>query len=150
MIPGYVEWVPSIPLTGNGKVDRKALPQPGAAAGGTDATAQPRNDTEHALLALWREVLGVDSIGVHDNFFDLGGQSLKAVRLRARIEDVLNVTVSLRELFAQPTIAELALLVGGAGEPAPPTVAAVDAELAALMDELTPEEIEAQLRKLEN
>jgi aryl carrier-like protein len=92
-------------------------------------------------------VLGLATIGIHDNFFDLGGQSLKAVRLRAKIESALNVSVSLRDLFARPTIAELALVIteAGGGEQA----AVVSPELAELLAGLSPEEIEAQLRELQ-
>jgi amino acid adenylation domain-containing protein/non-ribosomal peptide synthase protein (TIGR01720 family) len=147
MVPGYFEWVQAIPLTANGKVDRGALPKPGAEMAGSRETTAPRNETERTLLGLWREVLGVAEIGVHDNFFDLGGQSLKAVRLRARIESVLNATVSLRDLFARPTIAELASAIAATGV-AEDTAPALSADLAELLEGLTPEEIEAQLRKL--
>jgi amino acid adenylation domain-containing protein/non-ribosomal peptide synthase protein (TIGR01720 family) len=147
MVPSYFEWLAKIPLTANGKIDRKALPRPGAGVEATGETAAPRNPTEQTLLTLWREVLGLATIGIHDNFFDLGGQSLKAVRLRAKIESTLNVSVSLRELFARPTIAELAVAIteAGGGEQA----AAVSPELAELMAGLSPEEIEAQLRELQ-
>lgn len=146
MVPGYIEWLPAIPLTANGKIDRKALPRPGGR--GTDATAAPRDETERALLAMWQDVLGLETMGVNDNFFDLGGHSLKAVRLRAKIEDGFKVSVSLRDLFAHPTIAELAALM----RPAEKAGAGTDeaAELAKLMDGLSPEEIEAQLNRLGN
>ena len=111
-------------------------------------TAAPRNATERTLLELWQEVLGVAHIGIHDNFFDLGGQSLKAVRLRAKIETALNATVSLRDLFARPTIAELAQAIATPDGGEPPA-AGVSADLAELVEGLTPEEIEAQLRKLQ-
>lgn len=146
MVPSNFAWVPAIPLTANGKIDRQALPKPGAGAGGARARTAPRNDTERTLHALWSEVLGVAEIGIDDNFFDLGGQSLKAVRLRAKIESVLNASVSLRDLFARPTIAELAQTIAtseGGGN-----AAALSPDLAELVEGLTPEEIEAQLRKL--
>jgi acyl carrier protein len=147
MVPSYFEWLAKIPLTANGKIDRKALPRPGAGVDAPGEAAAPRNSTEQTLLTLWREVLGLATIGIHDNFFDLGGQSLKAVRLRAKIESTLNVSVSLRDLFARPTIAELAVAIteAGGGEQA----AAVSPELAELMAGLSPEEIEAQLRELQ-
>jgi acyl carrier protein len=147
MIPGYIEWLPAIPLTANGKIDRKALPRPGGGAVSADAVA-PRDATEAALLAMWREVLGIETIGIHDNFFDLGGHSLKAVRLRAKIEDGLTISISLRDLFAHATIAGLAALVGQLGAKAAPATGEA-AELADLMAELSPEELEAQLDKLE-
>lgn len=147
MVPSYFEWLAAIPLTANGKIDRKALPKPGAGVDNAREKVAPRNQTERALLGLWREVLGVAEIGIHDNFFDLGGQSLKAVRLRAKIESVLNATVALRDLFARPTIAELAQAVAASagGESVP---LALSPDLAELVEGLTPEEIEAQLRKL--
>ncbi|HWL15344.1 MAG TPA: amino acid adenylation domain-containing protein [Opitutus sp.] len=148
MVPAYFEWVPTIPLTANGKIDRKALPKPGGSAERSRDTVPPRNATERALLALWQDVLGVATIGIHDNFFDLGGQSLKAVRLRAKIEHALNVTVSLRDLFARPTIAELAQAIAQPETDGTPE-AGLSPDLAALVEGLTPEEIEAQLRKLQ-
>lgn len=147
MVPGYFEWVPAIPLTANGKIDRKALPKPGAGTDSPRETVEPRNATERTLLGLWQEVLGVVKIGIHDNFFDLGGQSLKAVRLRAKIESALNATVSLRDLFARPTIAELAQTIAQAGGDEAPA-AALSPDLAELVEGLSAEEIEAQLRKL--
>jgi amino acid adenylation domain-containing protein/non-ribosomal peptide synthase protein (TIGR01720 family) len=148
MVPSYFEWVAAIPLTANGKIDRKALPRPGAGADGPREATAPRNATEQVLHGLWREVLGLTNIGVHDNFFDLGGQSLKAVRLRAKIESTLNVSVSLRDLFARPTIAELALAIAEAGGGEQSSVS-VSAELAELVEGLSPDEIEAHLRKLQ-
>ena len=146
MVPSYFEWLAKIPLTANGKIDRKALPRPGAGVDAVREAAAPRNAVEQTLLALWREVLGLATIGIHDNFFDLGGQSLKAVRLRAKIESNLNVSVSLRDLFARPTIAELAVAIAEAsgGEQA----AVVSPELAELMAGLSSEELEEQLREL--
>lgn len=147
MVPGYFEWVPKIPLTANGKIDRKALPKPGGRSEVVGEKVAPRNATERTLLELWQEVLGVAAIGIHDNFFDLGGQSLKAVRLRAKIETAFNATVSLRDLFARPTIAELAQAIAPAGG-SEASAPALSPDLAELMEGLTPEEIEAQLRKL--
>ena len=131
----------------SGKIDRKALPRPGAdaRAGAGASTVAPRNPAEQGLVGIWREVLGLEAIGIHDNFFDLGGQSLKAVRLRARIEDHFGVPVALRDIFTQPTIAELAVVLNrlqGGAQPA-------EAALADLVAEMAPEELEAHLRQLE-
>jgi non-ribosomal peptide synthetase component F len=144
MIPAHFEWVEKIPLTANGKIDRKALPQPGATSAGAETGGHlaPRNDVERSLVAIWQEILGTTAVGVRDNFFDLGGQSLKAVRMRGRIEEVFGTSIALRDLFAHPTIDELATLI--------PKPAPQDADLAALIDGLTPEELEAQLKKLQN
>lgn len=147
MIPGHFEWLAEIPLTANGKVDRKALPRPGIAAANRSEGVAPRNRTERILLDLWREVLGLDNIGVHDNFFELGGQSLKAVRLRAKIESSLRISISLKDLFARPTVAELAASIEGlVGQPADESGGD---DLSELMADLAPEELEAQLRKLQ-
>lgn len=148
MVPSYFEWVETIPLTANGKIDRKALPRPGGGGSGPREVTAPRDATERILHGLWQEVLGVTTIGIHDNFFDLGGQSLKAVRLRAKIESTLNVSVSLRDLFARPTIAELALAISAERADETPA-AAVAADLADLVAGLSSEEVEAQLRKLQ-
>lgn len=148
MVPTYFEWVSAIPLTPNGKIDRKALPRPGSGAEAPRVSIAPRNPTEHALLALWHEVLGISNIGIHDNFFDLGGQSLKAVRLRSKIESTLNVALSLRDLFARPTIAELAAAVieAGGGDA---TASKFNSNLEEVMKEFSAEQIEAQLRKFQ-
>ncbi|MGG0792541.1 amino acid adenylation domain-containing protein [Brevibacillus laterosporus] len=108
MIPSYFIQVESMPLTSNGKVDRKALPEPeGNAEKGREYLA-PRNQLEEQLTLIWQAVLGIESIGVRDNFFDLGGHSLKATALVARIHQQLQVEVPLREVFQSPTIEGLA------------------------------------------
>ncbi len=97
----------SLPLTPNGKVDRNALPKPeDASAPGRDHVA-PRTPTEEAVADIWREVLGIESVGVTDDFFDLGGQSLLAVRLIRRIEARFEIDLSVRRLFEDPTVAGL-------------------------------------------
>jgi len=104
MIPTYFIQLDKLPLTANGKIDRKALPEPdGNIVLGTEYEA-PRNSTEEKLVAIWREVLGVEKIGINDNFFELGGHSLKATSLVAKIHKILNVEVPLKEIFTNPTI----------------------------------------------
>ncbi|MDC8758073.1 non-ribosomal peptide synthetase [Janthinobacterium fluminis] len=115
MVPNHFVVLDSLPQTANGKLDYKALPAPAARAGAGRAPATP---LEQSLHAIWCEVLGRADIGVDDSFFDLGGHSLKALRMMARIEQQLAVALSVRQVFDQPTIAQLALLVGqrrGAG-----------------------------------
>lgn len=148
MVPGYIEWLDAIPLTANGKTDRKALPKPGSKAGisRSGASERPLTECERTLQGLWKEVLGVETIGLNDNFFDLGGQSLKAVRLRARIEDVFHLETPLKDIFGHPTIEAMAgwlttLPQAASGQ--------LDDDLATIIDGVTPEELEAQLRKLE-
>jgi amino acid adenylation domain-containing protein len=112
MIPTAWVLLDALPSTPNGKVDLDALPDPAfdrsSQAGELVAAATP---TEHALVAIWREILGVEEIGTTDNFFALGGHSLLAVRLFAQIEDRLGVRLALASLFQSATIAELARMV---------------------------------------
>jgi thioesterase domain-containing protein/acyl carrier protein len=109
MIPAAFVPLESLPLTPNGKVDRKALPSPDGlalASGGEHIT--PRSESEKRLAALWAEVLGREAIGIRNNFFDLGGNSLSAVRLMNRIEREFERTAPLSLLFQNPTIETLA------------------------------------------
>jgi amino acid adenylation domain-containing protein len=102
----------SLPLTASGKVDRRALPQPGPARSGQDAPhVAPRDDLERVLAAVWEELLGVRPIGIEDDFFALGGHSLLAVRLFARMEIVTGRRLPLALIFAAPTVASLAVLL---------------------------------------
>ncbi|MCX4744348.1 amino acid adenylation domain-containing protein [Kitasatospora sp. NBC_01287] len=107
MIPTTYITLDHLPLTPNGKIDRKALPAP-AAQPEASAQVAPRTPTEEAVTAIWREILGVESIGVHDNFFQLGGHSLLATRVTSRIRAALGVDLPVRTLFTAPTPAELA------------------------------------------
>ncbi|MFD6308521.1 amino acid adenylation domain-containing protein, partial [Streptomyces sp. NPDC060223] len=109
MVPSAFVTVDAIPLTRNGKLDRAALPAPDLAGRTTGrAAATP---TEEVLCGLFAEVLGVDRVGTEDSFFHLGGDSLLAMRLIARIRSVLDAEVSIRELFTARTVAELGRLV---------------------------------------
>ncbi|HVS00232.1 MAG TPA: amino acid adenylation domain-containing protein [Thermoanaerobaculia bacterium] len=129
MLPEYMvptAWVvlPALPLTPNGKVDRKALPVPG----GEDKTAgyaAPRTPNEEQLAAIWREVLGVERVGVHDDFFELGGHSLLAHRVLSRLAEETGTELPLAALFQAPTVARLAQKLSEAPDvpveaPAPP------------------------------
>jgi thioester reductase-like protein len=99
-----------LPLMPNGKVDRKALPEPRWARRPDTAGSftAPRTALERELAGIWSEMLGVEPVGAHDNFFDLGGHSLLAMRLVFRLRDVLRVELPLRTIFESPTIADLA------------------------------------------
>jgi amino acid adenylation domain-containing protein len=109
MVPTHVVVLDRFPLTPNGKIDRKALPRPGAERR-TDSSRDtaPFTETEQALARIWEEVLGTDGIGVTENFFDLGGHSLKVTRLVALIEQRLGVTAPLAAVFRCPTVRDLA------------------------------------------
>ncbi|MER5197929.1 non-ribosomal peptide synthetase [Streptomyces sp. NPDC002755] len=116
-LPGYMvpqAWVllDALPLTPNGKVDRKALPGIGEAmSSAAGDTAAPGNDTERALAAIWSEVLGVTGIGVNANFFDIGGHSLRALRVVLKVRDELGVELPVAALLQAATIRRLAALI---------------------------------------
>ena len=105
MVPAQFVFLDSLPLTPNGKVDRKALPAPPQAIVG--AGGPPQTETEKAVAAIWSEFLRMDGIGVEDDFFDLGGQSMTAVGLVARLRGAFDVNIELATLFERPTIAGL-------------------------------------------
>ncbi|HSF39112.1 MAG TPA: non-ribosomal peptide synthase/polyketide synthase [Thermoanaerobaculia bacterium] len=123
MIPSAFVVLPALPLTANGKVERRALLEIRPEAGGGRGYVPPRTPTEEVLAGLWASVLSVERVGIRDNFFDLGGHSLVATRLVARVRQVFGVEVPLRALFEGPTVEELARRVEtGEKESAPPIV----------------------------
>jgi acyl carrier protein len=109
MIPSIYVWLASLPLTANGKLDRRALPTPEQTKPELNGHfAAARNREEHLLATIWAEVLGIERVGIHDNFFELGGNSLSATRVLARLPDEIQARLPLRKIFEAPTIARLA------------------------------------------
>jgi thioesterase domain-containing protein/acyl carrier protein len=108
MTPPFFVILEAMPLTANGKVDLRALPAPVPSLSDGPAHIGPRDRVEIQLAALWQQVLEVPKIGIHDNFFDLGGHSLKAAQLFFLLEQVYGRNLPLATLFQAPTIAELA------------------------------------------
>ncbi|PWI10491.1 non-ribosomal peptide synthetase [Streptomyces sp. NWU339] len=118
MVPSAVVVLDALPLTPQHKVDLRALPAPGGAR--TEEHVEPRTGDERALAAIWADVLGVDAVGVTDDFFDLGGDSLLAARTLTRIREVLGARLSLRDVFTARTVAALAPLAAEPSAAAPP------------------------------
>jgi thioesterase domain-containing protein len=113
MLPAAYVVLKALPLTVNGKVDRKALPAPDPVQSDT-AYVPPRTPTEQILADIWANVLGIGKVGVFDDFFALGGQSLLATQMVSRVKRALGVDLPLRALFEAPTIAALMLKMGHA------------------------------------
>ncbi|HEX7242173.1 MAG TPA: amino acid adenylation domain-containing protein, partial [Longimicrobiaceae bacterium] len=122
MVPGAFVPLEALPLTASGKVDRRALPESGAAEAG-EAYVAPRTPTEEILAGIWADVLRRDRVGAADDFFALGGHSLLATRVVSRVREAFGVELPLRALFEAPTVAALVERVGaGAATQAPPLV----------------------------
>ena len=107
MIPSYLIVLPSFPLNQNGKLDKKALPHPELVTSSKSEHIEARNKFDRQITMIWQEVLRLDKIGIKDNFFDLGGNSLKATRVLSRIHEVFGVKVDLKNLFTDATIEHL-------------------------------------------
>jgi amino acid adenylation domain-containing protein len=114
MVPSAFVVLAALPLTINGKLDRAVLPAPEQGAVLARVFEAPVGPLETAIAAIWQELLGLQQVGRHDQFFELGGHSLLAVQLLSRMRQALGVEVSLRELFAEPSLAGLAAVAGGA------------------------------------
>ncbi len=105
MVPTYITMIDKIPVTPNGKVDRRALPEP--VLDGVKKDSPPRNSMDEELLKLWKSVLKVEGISIDDNFFQLGGHSIKAGMIIGKIYKIFNTKISLKDFFKFPTIREL-------------------------------------------
>ncbi|OSC19486.1 non-ribosomal peptide synthetase, partial [Mycobacterium vulneris] len=112
MVPTHIVVLDEFPMTSSGKLDRKALPAPVFAA---TAFRAPQTETEKIIAGVYAEVLGLDRVGVDDSFFDLGGDSLSAMRLIAAVNTGLDADLSVRAVFEAPTVAQLAPRIGKGG-----------------------------------
>ncbi|WP_186122521.1 non-ribosomal peptide synthetase [Burkholderia gladioli] len=115
MVPAAFVVLDALPLTPNGKVDRRALPEPDDEAFAQAQYEAPQGETEQTIAALWAELLGVERVGRHDNFFALGGHSLLAVQLIERLRQI-GLTLAIRDLFEQPALAALSATLGQSRE----------------------------------
>jgi amino acid adenylation domain-containing protein len=116
MVPTAYLQLEKIPLTPNGKIDRKSLPEPDKDIREQEYVG-PRNATEETLCRLWQEVLRRERVGIHDNFFEIGGHSLLAVQVISRIKQAFTVEMPLSVLFAAPTVARMAEHIAAVNEP---------------------------------
>nr|QEO74861.1 phosphopantetheine-binding domain-containing pro [uncultured bacterium] len=128
MIPGAFVLLDELPLTPNGKVDRKALPAPLTAGPDTGTFVAPRTSVEEIISSIWADVLNISTVGVYDNFFDLGGHSLLLTQVIARVNNLFKTEVPLRVLFERPTVAGLAerVAINSAGEIQRPPLSRVE------------------------
>jgi len=110
LVPSAFVALDELPLTPNGKLDRQALPEPTAAPLDQDYAA-PETETEEVLAAIWAEVLGVDRVGVRDGFFDLGGDSVRSLRITSMVKSAFDVELTPREVLTSVTVAVLAELI---------------------------------------
>ena len=109
MIPATFMTLDEMPLTPSGKVDRRALPAPQQSRPELDKQyAAPRNEIERQIAAIWQEVLKVERVGIHDNFFDLGGHSLLILQMQGKLHERLQSDLSMVEMFKHPTVHSLA------------------------------------------
>ncbi|HTL59970.1 MAG TPA: amino acid adenylation domain-containing protein [Candidatus Limnocylindrales bacterium] len=124
MVPSAFVFLDQLPLTPNGKIDRKALPAPDPDVRKTDRSiVPPRNETEQRLVAVWKEVLRLDSIGISDNFFEIGGHSLLAAQVVGRVRENFGIELPLLALFDAPTISALSEAMAAVGQSVQPSVA---------------------------
>ncbi|MFC1715410.1 AMP-binding protein [Candidatus Poribacteria bacterium] len=112
MVPSAFVVMDAMPLTPGGKLDRKSLPDPGTARPELDtAFIAPRTPEEDTLAGIWSDVLGLDKVGIYDDFFDLGGNSLLATQIISQVVNTFQVRVPLRDLFRSPTVADMAVVL---------------------------------------
>ncbi|UCH93477.1 MAG: amino acid adenylation domain-containing protein, partial [Candidatus Aminicenantes bacterium] len=113
MIPAYFVQIEKIPLTTNGKVDRKALPEPEIKIA-EENHELPKNHIQEKLIEIWQQVLGIEKIGINNNFFEIGGDSIKAIRISARLQNY-GLKMEIKDLFLNPTIKQLSKYIKKTG-----------------------------------
>jgi iturin family lipopeptide synthetase C len=111
MIPAYFVFLNSIPLTANGKLDKKALPDPIEHMQNSTPYQAPGNDIEKKLAVIWQQELGIEKIGINDNFFNIGGDSIKSITLLNAINKAFNTNLKLVNLYQNETIAKFAVIL---------------------------------------
>ncbi|HYH78482.1 MAG TPA: amino acid adenylation domain-containing protein, partial [Longimicrobium sp.] len=126
MVPAAFVRLDAMPLTQNGKLDRKALPSPEGDAFVTRGYEPPVGEAEEALAGIWAELLGVERVGRWDNYFELGGHSLRAVQLISRVRQVMGMDVALGEVFERPVLADFARTLQGGALAALPAIEPAD------------------------
>jgi acyl carrier protein len=116
MIPTALVFLDLLPLTPNGKVDRRALPAPEQSRSELENKfVAPRTSVEEAVAGIWCEVLGLEKVGMRDNFFDLGGHSLLMIRIHRKLQKIIGEDISIITLFQYPTIGSLSNYLSGTG-----------------------------------
>ncbi|MEW6612820.1 MAG: amino acid adenylation domain-containing protein [Pseudomonadota bacterium] len=146
MVPAALVHLDALPLSPNGKVDRKALPAPDATLEARTDFVAPRDAVEQQLAQIWAELLGTGQVGVRDNFFALGGHSLMATQLTARVRAAFQVELPLHKLFEAPTVAGLAETITGLRGQKPDKSGRM-AELMKKLEHLSDDEINALLQE---
>jgi acyl carrier protein len=132
MVPSAFVFLDTLPFTPNGKVDRRALPVPDQRSPELQETmVAPRTAVEETVAGIWVDLLGLQQVSIHNNFFDLGGHSLKAMQVVSRLRGALHVDLPLSALFEAPTVAGLAAVIQKTQ-----TRAAEQADLAYILSEL--------------
>jgi acyl carrier protein len=146
MVPAVFTFLRKLPLTATGKVDRRALPDStNSRPNLMTPYVEPRTTVERELVLIWGEVLSLREIGINDNFFDLGGHSLTAMRVVSRVITQFQLEIPLQSLFQSPTVAEMATLISQNQ-----TKQASDTDLAQMLREveaMTEEEAQRQIAK---
>ena len=138
MIPSTFVFLDALPLLSTGKVDRRALPDTGNRRPELDTFhVPPRTSIEKALSQIWAVTLGIDAVGIHDNFFDLGGHSLAATRVISQVIQTFQLELPLKALFDSPTVAEMAVVITQRGEKkaSPKDIERILAEVEAISEE---------------